>query len=311
MNRNFERIRSARATALLAVLWVIGILSILVFTSSQFLFSEIEQSAANAHGFRAEQLADTAIALAANPAVERWDPILRAQLSDTEAYEARIVSEGARLHLNSLLGDEIHHQVLRDLFQLWGLGPEQSIAVVDSLADWVDQDQQLRAAGAERELYGELGLQGRPYNRDFIDLDEARLVLGMDLVAAAKPDWRQAFTLHSGGKLDLNDAPPQLIQALCQCPLEVVLRFDATRKGADGLVFTEDDVRFQSVTEALNALGAGGDLQLLESRATVNDSVTRLIGIGIVGDFALERSVVVRSRSSQPVVLDVESRRFR
>ncbi len=83
-----------RGAALVAILWVIAILSIAVFSATQFLFVGVESESSADALFRAEALAERGIALAAHPQVERGDPVLVQILNERESFEARISSEG-------------------------------------------------------------------------------------------------------------------------------------------------------------------------------------------------------------------------
>jgi type II secretory pathway component PulK len=281
-----------------------------VFTASQFLLFEVEFTQAERDQFRAEQLAEMAIAIAANPDVDRRDPILRQQVSDTEQFRGAIRTEGAALNINKFLNED-DREVLENLFFIWGVPPENAKLVVDALIDWVDEDDELTGGGgAEFATYREQGYLDRPFNREFRDLKEATLVRGVQAITAVRPDWLRSFSLWSSGELDLNQAPVDLIQAVCGCDRRTARSFVQSRNGPDGIRDTQDDIEFQSVDEALELLGLAGD-DVIANRVGINDSVTRLIGIGSAGDVSVERVVVIRNRGERPTLLEFSTRRLK
>lgn len=306
--------RSARTTekgsALIAVYWVIALLSLSVFTTATILTGDVESRVTRSQLYRAEQLAEMGIAIASHPTIKPGDKLLTQRLSDTEAYEASIESETGRININATLvaGER---QVLEQLFVSWELSESEAIIVVDSLIDWVDNDDEVTGDGAEQELYAEMGQPGYPLNRQFISLDEMSEVRGMDLVAATKPGWQRAFTLWGNGRLDLADANPELISAVCECPLANAQSYVAQRRGLDGVENTEDDFQTTSLDEILDYLGVPDTvLEDVKSRVGLGGSVDRLRSVGTVGDVKWERVVIVQGRRSQVSVLDVQQRRL-
>jgi general secretion pathway protein K len=302
----------SRASALIAVYWVIAILSLAVFTSTQFLFLELETHSSTEWEFRAGQLADMGIALAAHPGVERWDPLLRQQVDSTGGFQAVIRSEGSRINLNHFVVSENGRIILNEIFIRWGLDQQAAAELIDALTDWVDADDNALPRGAEGNLYRGRGIRDQPYNRPFRSLDEVQLVRGFDEVMARFPAWREVFTLLSGGPLDLNDASPELIQMVCQCGANDAQRLVAVRLGADRQPDTQDDVKFESMEEATNLLGLGeAQKRALANLLGVGDSATRLISIGTAGGVSVERTLVLSDREGQPVLLEVQTRVLR
>lgn len=301
-----------RGSALIAVYWLIAILTLGVFATAQILLVEVEATASDQQAFRAEQLASMALALAANPQVQRGDPILRAQLSSRESYEGRIHTEGGRLHLNALLQTD-GRLVVERLFELWGVERMFAIEVVDRLVDWVDaDDNKTGAGGAENYEYAKVGLRERPYNKGFRSLDEVLMVPGMEQIAALRPGWRDAFTLYSSGKLDLNEAMPEALMAMFSASEETVQQFLEGRAGLDGELFTSDDYQLQSVEEGLALLGSSGpEADAVANRLSVSDPVFRLVGIGRVNDIVVEQTVVISGREGNPAWIHHRQRRLR
>lgn len=302
-----------RASALIAVYWVIAILSLAVFTAVHMVVGELETRATQGQIFRAEQLADMGIAVAANPKIEPGDPLLLQQLNAFESYEATIESEEARLNLNAILarGDLT---LLQNLFALWGMPPEEATPLTEALVDWIDSDDVVTGlGGAEYSQYAAVGLLDLPPNRQFLTLEEVALVRDVQqLLGSYQPDWRSYFTMWGSGVVDLTDADPVLIAAACECPIELATNFVIERRGFDGLENTEDDLQYESADQILDLLGVPViGRETITSRVGMGGSVVRIRSIGRVDDVGVERIVVVQGRDSNPRIVDVQTRRIR
>lgn len=297
--------RKARGSALVAVLWLIAILALASIAAIRVVSFDVDLATAQVHGFRARQLAEMGIAVASNPAVRRTDPLLTyASGEEGEGYQARIISEGEKFNINAIVLRQ-DEDLLKSMFIDWGLELDEAQAVVDALVDWVDANDEVGLNGAEVEWYAEQGRLNQPFNRPFYHLDEVRLVRGMDYVEALKPDWRNWFTIWSGGALDLNEAPAELIAVAAGITPEEAAVIPETVRGPDGLRDTADDAPFQSAAEALALLGVDGTLRPeLSARMTVNDTTTRLESIGSVAGARRKITVIVRNRTGRPAVLE-------
>jgi len=294
-----------RGAALMAVLWLIAILAMACMTALRVISFDMEVATAKIHGSRARQIAEMGIAVGSNPAVKRSDPILR-QLSDEsgEGFEAKIASEGGRFNINAILLQE-DKALLSSIFIDWGLELEEAQEVVDALGDWVDADDNVALNGAEKGEYEAAGRVNQPFNRLFYDLSEVRLVRGMDLVEAVRPDWRNWFTVWSGGALDLNEASAELIAAAAECPVEQAQIIPEMVAGPDGLRDTEDDEPFENAGAALDLLGIALDGRPdLAKRFTVNDPTTRIESIGYAEGAKRKITVIVRNRTGRPALLE-------
>lgn len=297
--------RTRRGVALMAVLWLIAILAMACMTALRVISFDLELATAKVHGSRARQVAEMGIAVGSNPVVKRSDPLLRKMGGDSgEGFEVRVVSEGGRFNINAiLLSDD--KALLSSIFSNWGLDIDQAQEVVDALSDWVDADDNVSLNGAEKKDYEKAGRINQPFNRPFYDLSEVRLVRGMDLVEAVRPDWRDWFTIWSGGGLDLNEASPELIAAAAECPAEQADIIPEMVRGPDGMRDTLDDVPFQNPAAALDLLGIDVNGRPdLAKRFTVNDSTTRIESIGQAEGAKRKITVIVRNRAGKPALLE-------
>ena len=301
-----------RGSALVAILWIIAILSMAVFSATQFLFIELESESNASSLFHAELLADRGIAIASHPRVEKGDPLLIQSVSANDSFAARISSEGDRLNLNSLLENaEFDRIVLEQLFSNWGLRTDIAADVVDNLIDWVDEDSDPTSVGAEQNYYFSQDRLNHPFNRPFESLNAVLLVKDFNLVVAANPGWQDAFTLLSGGQLDINEAPAELIAATCLCSVATADQFISIRNGLDQIPGTIDDIKFESVDEALQILRVPeGAIEDISARLSVEDPAKRLISIGRSGSIAVERSVTIQYTGEQGSILSWTTRRI-
>ncbi len=249
------------------------------------------------------QLAESGIAIAVNPTVKKYDPILNQMPEEGDGFRVRIESEGKALNVNALLLSE-DVQPLIDLFTLWGMDFDKATYLADHLLDWIDGDDLERLNGMEKDDYEELGLAGFPLNHSFYSLEEMRMVAGMEEIEELKPDWRESFTLWSSGRLDLNDAPAELIAAVLGEEMSSVDRLIEARAGDDGEEGTEDDIEFVSVEEALTNIGVSPEkLPFISKRVSISDQTLRITSIGRAGQITRKVTVIVRNRGAQPVVL--------
>jgi general secretion pathway protein K len=294
-----------RGAALLAVIWLIAILALATMTALRVISFDMDIATSKIHGSRARHIAEMGIAIGSNPAVKRADPILRQVDGETgEGFEVRVISEGSRFNINAiLLKDDT--ALLRSMFIDWGLDLDDAQAVTDALKDWIDENDEVLLNGAELEQYQEIGRINQPFNRPFYDLSEMRLVIGMDLVEAVRPDWREWFTIWSGGALDLNDAPAELIAAAAEVRVEEADIIPETVRGSDGLRDTQDDVPFENAAAALALLGIDTNGRPdIAARFTVNDATTRIESIGRTVGASRKITVIVRNRTGKPALLE-------
>lgn len=297
--------RSPRGLALVAVLWLIAILGMAAMVALRVISFDLEIASSRIHGSRALQFAEMGIAVGSNPVVKRADPILH-QYDEAAGggFDVRVLSEGGRFNLNAIILRE-DKDLLRDIFISWGLELDAAQEVTDSLADWIDTDDNESLKGAEVNWYEEQGRLNQPFNRPFYHLDEVRLVRGMELVEAARPDWRNWFTIWSGGSLDLNEAPAELIAAAAGVQLEMAAIIPETVCGTDGVRDTEDDAPFSDVNTALDLLGLDTSMSpQLAQRFTVNDTTTRIESTGTADSAKRRITAIVRNRSGNPALLE-------
>ena len=297
--------RSSSGAALIAVLWLIAILSMACLATLRVISFDMDLASAKVHGSRARQVAEMGIAVGSNPVVKRSDPILRYDNGEMgESFEVKVISEGGRFNINSIILQD-DKALLKSMFVDWGLELDAAQEVADALADWIDADDDEQFNGAEVKYYESEGRINQPFNRPFYDINEVSLVRGMDLVEAVRPDWRDWFTIWSSGGLDLNEAPAELIAAAAEIPVEQAEIIPETVRGIDGLRDTTDDVPFQNAAAALDLLGIDAQTRPdIVRRFTVNDSTTRIESIGTAEGAKRKITAIVRNRTGKPALLE-------
>lgn len=305
ITRQIPKPASRKGAALIAVLWLIAILSLASITTLRVIAFDMELVAAKVHGSRALHLAETGIAIGSNPVVERNDPLLnRIDEENNEEIRVTITSEGARFNINTLVLAE-DKSMLRSIFIYWGLDLDSAQALADALNDWVDPDDLVALNGAEINEYEKIGRLNQPFNRPFYDINEVGYVIGMDQIEALRPDWREWFTVWSSGTLDLNEADADLIAAAAEVTEAQASIIPETVRGIDDVRGTEDDAPFQDVASALSLLGIDAETrQDIAQRFTTDDTTTRITSTARSADAKRRITVIVRNRTGRPALLD-------
>jgi len=288
------KMSTKQGSALLLILWAVVIVSAILVAVTRFVSQDLDETILLSKDTEARHLAETGLAYAQNPKVKKTSPLLKKEISPNERYEASIHSEGARLNLN-FFAQKQDVETFRRVFQFWGLTPENAEALTDCILDWVDADDLTRLHGAERTEYEALGFPMFPFNRPFQSIAEVRLVAGIDMLHAAKPDWEDFVTLDSSGPLNLSEAPPELIAAVCRMDLSQAEAFVDQRRGQDGKDGTDDDILPKSLDEARQSLGLSTEqFREIGPLVSIDDPVIRIESTGIVGKRKLTITEVVR-----------------
>lgn len=284
------------ASALLLSLWCVAVLSITVLAVARLVQQDVDDAGRENRRFEARELALSGIALGMHPKIDVWDPLLNQQLADGSKLRVRVVSESARVDINRALREK-DRRTMRKLFQIWGADQTVVDATVDSLADWVDPDDNRQNNGAEKADLEKFPQYSIPANRDFHSVDEMAKVRGMDRIAALKPDWASYFTVNGGRRIDLQDAPIDVLRAggLSE---DQARQVDAVRRGADKIAQTRDDLKIKNVTEFLRKIGVSEvQMQDIQGRFSTGSGPVRIDSRAEVGRVSYQ-VVVIASKSS-------------
>jgi len=283
--------------ALLLVLWAITVISFAVLWAANVVNLELETTISDSVGLRARQIAVSGVALGLHPQVKREDTeLLNRDFGAGERMEVRIRGEGARFNINQLIQQQDRITMV-NLLTLWGLNPDEANALIDKWTDWTDEDEfRTGFGGAERGDYEALGIANAPANRPFRSVSEMARVLGMEQLASLKPDWADSFTIFGDGKIDVNEADAGVLQAATGVVPEMVEGILQQRRGPDGIEPSEDDFRFEDISQ-LEGWLAGSMLppEQVLAKLTTESSVKRIDSRGIVGERSRLISVVAAS----------------
>lgn len=295
----------AKGSALIAVFWIMAVLSLAVFAAVRVVYHDADVASSQINGFEALQVAERGIAVAVNPAINKMDPLLDWYDGERDiSYRARITSEAARLNINVILMRK-DKQLLTDIFTDWGMELLDAQTLVDNLTDWVDGGDLIELNGAEVDWYEDQGRPNHPFNRPFYNLDEVRLVKDMELLEQVKPNWKNWFTVWSNGRLDVNEAKAELIAAAAEVSIDDAQNLVEHVLGPDRVRDTDDDQRFQGLTEALTLLGVSEFQQpIVQPRLTVKDTTTRIVSDGRAGTVRRRITLILKSRTGQPAILE-------
>lgn len=277
-----------RGSALLMVLWAIAIMSICVLGLVQYLYHDLDETIALKKQARAGQLAQSGVAMAMDPLVEKRDSVLKQSFSDGGKFTVHLESEGGRLNINAI-AQSGRWTVLQNLFLEWGMHAADVVTVVKSIEKWAHPLQAQPSAPNGATQPPALAV------RQFRTVDEMLDVPGMELVAAMKPEWRNYFTVWSDGGLDVNDAPAELIEAVCGVGEERAQALVQTRLGPDGVEGTPDDKTFTDLEQVRMLLGMSKEsFAEVAGSLSINDSTARIKSTGEVNNVRHEITVVVK-----------------
>ena len=269
------------------VIWSMMLMSIAVIGLVEYMDAGLDEDILAEKDFQARKLAESGITLALHPQILPGDPLLAQSVSATKSYRVTVSNEGARVAVNRLPALPELRRVCRDLFDRWGLDLDKSTALVDALADWIDPDNNARIQGAENDFYVLKGYPEFPRNKPFQSLEEMLFVPGMEDLDQLKPDWRSAFTLHGDGKIDIHEAPWELLSVLLITDGAYVDRVIKFRLGADGIRYTDDDERFEDLDEVQDFLQLeAAKFVRVEPLITLSHPIKRIESKGTVGDYS-------------------------
>lgn len=271
----------------------------------EFVHYNLDETVALEKDSRARQLAEAGVAIGMHPAVKRGDALLKQTVAPGETFEVHLGSEGGMLNINTILKNR-QFDLLGDLFANWGLTIAEVDSVTHDFEDWAYPSVPGYAVAGKTGTAGTSGSAGTAQAaRLFKSLDEMTLIPGMKLVAEKKPDWRNYFTVFSDGKLDVNEAPAELIEVVCRVSPATAKMLVNARLGPDGKPDTDDDVIFNDLEQVRQRLGLGKDaFNEIAGNLELQDSVLRVESTGKIGEHQRKIIAVTRRNVSPPVFLE-------
>jgi len=302
--RDRNRFSSFKASALLMVLWGLAMMSITVMGVVEYVHYDLEETTSMEKNSRTRQLAEAGVAIGMHPLMKKGEGLLNQVFAPGESFEVHLRSEGGRLNINMIV-QKAQWQILHNLFVIWGLTESDAAKVTEAFKTWTNADKWQELVSSQNGntitvVAGQPGTQLPPHQ--FQSLEEMRLIPGVEVLAGAKPDWMNNFTVWSDGPLDVNEAPSDLIMAVSGVGEVQAQRLIKIRLGPDGKPDTDDDFIFQSMDQVQQALGLSpNDFANIQNRISLQDSVTRIESMGSIGTYQ-QRVIVVCRRNSNPPV---------
>jgi general secretion pathway protein K len=289
-----QRPSSRRGSALILVLWCLLVLSMAVFGVVEMVELSVEHSSYEQNALQARSLALSGLALGLNPQLLKDDPVLTQQPAAGQQYKVSLESEGSRINLNYVLLTG-HREILENLFTQWGMQIDDADRVADCMFDWVTPGDVKSLNGAKASDYARANLPQVPTYKPFQSFDEVEEVMDFNLLSKVKSNWQDSFTLWSGGPLNVNEAPPELIAAVFSIDPKRVAFFTDQRNGKDGIPGTSDDVPIQSLSTFETELGISQNaLKLLGNQVSLSDPNRRVESVGQAAGTQVSISVVTR-----------------
>src|SRR5688572_21427306 len=120
-------------SSLLLVLWAIMLMGFSVMGLVNRLSRGLDESIYAEKEFRARLLLQSARVLAAHPAIERGDPLLRQPVSAVSSYEVTQTTEGSHLAINQLGSSMQQRRFAERLFESWGMDSKQARSLADAI----------------------------------------------------------------------------------------------------------------------------------------------------------------------------------
>lgn len=192
---------------------------------------------------------------------------------------------GTRLHLNRASEDE-----LRRLLVALRIDARQANAVAQGALDWRDPDGFARVDGAERAEYVDEGRVVLPRNGSFRFVDELLDVRGVTLELSERVG--PLLTVEGSGRVNLNAAPPEVLQAVLGASPELLAAvLDERRRGGHagdllsivGRLSAQEQARLRPVLAELRSRVTNGTVEVVvEVTAWAPGTAVRVEGLAVV-----------------------------
>ncbi|MEW6727875.1 MAG: type II secretion system minor pseudopilin GspK [Pseudomonadota bacterium] len=191
----------------------------------------------------------------------------------------RLIDLQGRLNLNALLASDnslapLHARRLACLLQKAGI--ERPEAALETLADWQDQDGEVRPLGAEDGAYANLPHPYRTGNQPLLAAGELALIQGFSAEAVARLTTLTA-ALPKDATLNLNTAPPEVLACLGEGLTPEDWRAFLETRAKTPLKKVDELLAQAPFQGRLDAAGLGVTSQvfLLEAEARIGRTVAR------------------------------------
>ncbi len=213
--RYWRQAVSEHGVALVAVLWVVALLTIIATSFAINMRTESKLSRNQIDAVRAHYLAEAGVqralvGLMHSVPAQRWpaDGSVQELAIGAASIRVAVFDESGKIDLNAAPAN-----LLDGLLKTAGVGDDQRLALVAAILDWRDTDELRRMNGAEDNDYRATGLVIGAKDAPFESIEELHLVFGMQpqLARILEP----AVTVHSrSARVNTRFASRQVLQAL-------------------------------------------------------------------------------------------------
>lgn len=276
---------SKKGSSLVMVLSLVAVLMAAIVSGLFIVNHYAKQVGMHKANQQAHLQAEKGLAIALSPLIYHGDDALNYYDTNLDlGYQVDIKSENTKFNLNTLLQSEAGLALLDRILLAQELEIQMRAVLIDSLVDWIDQNELSQLNGAERNWYEEQELDYVPSNQLFTSLDEVLLVRGMSELLKASPNWQDWFTLRTLGKLDIHEADIQRLELLSD---SLVMNWDDVKShivGLDQLANTQDDIKYSSLNQVYSDLGITSDIQeQIEPWLTITTEIHQIESLGLAG----------------------------
>ena len=269
-----------QGVALIVVLWVIMVLSLLIAGFAFTMHVETQVASFSRKQQKAESLARSGIEvarmqlmLAEKASTNSMFTSLNQPWATNELlyvdhelgegkFNVKMIDEQSKLPINRLT--EAQWKRLMDLL---AVDPSDAEVIVDSILDWIDEDDLHKLNGAESDYYQSLSPPYKAKNGTVDRVEELLLVRGVtrqlyDGQAGTNETtgtteatgWRDLLTTFSPGTVNVNTASRIVLQVMFGLDDVQVAGILARRDGIDGIPGTDDDQPFISPSDFLSQI---------------------------------------------------------
>ncbi|MFN2350328.1 MAG: general secretion pathway protein GspK [Kiritimatiellia bacterium] len=275
---------SEQGSALVVVLWVVGLLSMFVMAFAFDMHIEARITSTWRRKLQAEYLARAGVELARmtllamdDPELQTTEPGLYISMGPDEEQRAATLAlargggaeleralgnglirislrpENARINIHTMIDledRELTYDQMTPLFDSAGIPWEMRDELVDCLLDWVDEDELVRLAGAESSYYESLDPPYEAKNRPLDTIEEIFLIKGFDQIVPETDttvyETLAGFltTYSEDQKININAADLATLMAFLNIDEQMAQQIIDERAGPDGIEGTADDDPF-------------------------------------------------------------------
>ncbi len=239
MKKGGNILKNQSGIALITVILIVSVLAAAALELNRSTRNDIYDAANLSDGIRLSYIAKSgfygAAALLANARNDY--ETLRDDWAQSETFSAqsaslfpdghfivRIEDEKGKIPLNKLVdGGAVNADIKEMLLRLlalpeFELSPQEGAEIVDSIIDWIDENDEISGRGAESSYYASLPVAYAAKNGPLDCIEELLMIKGISkevfVGTGKKPGLIQCVTIYGTGAVNINTAPKMVLRAL-------------------------------------------------------------------------------------------------